>query len=140
MKILIVEDEELKRMTLLADLTQAGHAVNAAESAHKALTILEQEQMDVVITDLKLPGMDGLELLRTIKEEIAPATEVIMMTAYGTIPLAVEAIRRGALDCPCWAGSSGKWPVRTPRLTARLPRKCSRSKKQLSVKARRSGI
>ena len=98
MKILIVEDEELKRMTLLADLTQAGHAVNAAESAHKALTILEQEQMDVVITDLKLPGMDGLELLRTIKEEIAPATEVIMMTAYGTIPLAVEAIRRGALD------------------------------------------
>lgn len=98
MKILIVEDEELKRITLLADLTQAGHTVSAAESAHEALNALEHEQMDVVITDLKLPGMDGLELLRTIKEEIAPATEVIMMTAYGTIPLAVEAIRRGALD------------------------------------------
>jgi len=98
MKILIVEDEELKRITLLADLTQAGHTVNAAESAQKALNMLEHDEVDVVITDLKLPGMDGLELLRTIKEEIAPATEVIMMTAYGTIPLAVEAIRRGALD------------------------------------------
>ena len=98
MKILIVEDEELKRITLLADLTQAGHTGSAAGSAHEALNMLEHKQVDVVITDLKLPGMDGLELLRTIKEEIAPATEVIMMTAYGTIPLAVEAIRRGALD------------------------------------------
>ena len=98
MKVLIVEDEELKRITLLADLVQAGHTVTAADSARQALEILEREQLDVVITDLKLPGMDGLELLRTIKEEFSPSTEVIMMTAYGTIPVAVEAIRRGALD------------------------------------------
>jgi len=98
MKLLVVEDEELKRLTLLADLSEAGYSVQTVTSAQEALNVLEREAMDVVITDLKLHGMDGLELLRWIKEEISPSTEVIMMTAYGSIPLAVEAIRRGALD------------------------------------------
>lgn len=98
MKLLIVEDQESKRVTLEADLIQAGHCVRVVETGEQALEALEREVADVVITDLKLPGMDGLELLRLIKNEIAPATEVIMMTGYGTIPLAVEAIRAGALD------------------------------------------
>ncbi|MEA2062708.1 MAG: sigma-54 dependent transcriptional regulator [Gemmatimonadota bacterium] len=98
MKLLVVEDEESKRFTMVADLSQAGHMVESASSAAEALDFLERSDVDVVITDLKMPGMDGLELLRSIKDEIAPSTEVIMMTAYGTIPLAVEAIRRGALD------------------------------------------
>ena len=98
MKILVVEDEESKRLTLYADLSQEGHAVTTASSAQEALNVLERDTVDVVITDLKMPGMDGLELLRSIKDEISPSTEVIMMTTYGTIPLAVEAIRRGALD------------------------------------------
>jgi DNA-binding NtrC family response regulator len=98
MKVLVVEDDESKRLTLLADLSQAGHSVQTVGSAQAALEILEREEMDAVITDLKLPGMDGIELLRSIKEEISPSTEVILMTAYGTIPLAVEAIRKGALD------------------------------------------
>jgi len=98
MKILVVEDDDLKRLTLSADLTEADHAVSVAGSGEEALGLLECESYDVVITDLKMPGIDGLELLRTVKGEIAPATEVIMMTAYGTIPLAVEAIRQGALD------------------------------------------
>ena len=98
MNILIVDDDELKRLTLTADLTEAGHAVCAESCGEDALSQLESSQMDVVITDLKMPGMDGLELLRAIKEELSPSTEVIMMTAFGTIPLAVEAIRLGALD------------------------------------------
>jgi len=98
MKVLVVEDDDSKRLTLLADLSQAGHSVHTVTNAKEALNVLQCENVDVVVTDLKLPGMDGLELLHWIKEEVAPSTEVIMMTAYGTIPLAVEAIRRGALD------------------------------------------
>jgi len=98
MKVLVVEDEESKRLTLLADLIKIGHTVKAVPNASQALDVLEREGIDVVITDLKLPGTDGLELMRAIKEEIAPSTEVIIMTAFGTIPLAVEAIKNGALD------------------------------------------
>jgi two-component system, NtrC family, response regulator AtoC len=98
MNVLIVDDDKLKRLTLTADLTEAGHQILAASSGEQALELLESKQMDVVVTDLKMPGMDGLELLRAIKEELSPGTEVIMMTAFGTIPLAVEAIRLGALD------------------------------------------
>ena len=98
MKVLVVEDEESKRLTLLADLIKVGHSVKAVPDAYQALDVLEREGIDVVITDLKLPGTDGLELMRAIKEEIAPSTEVIIMTAFGTIPLAVEAIKKGALD------------------------------------------
>ena len=98
MKILVVEDEEPKRLTLMEDLVHNGHTVQAVADAAQALNVLEREGIDVVISDLKLPGTDGLELMRTIKEEIAPSTEVIIMTAFGTIPLAVEAIKNGALD------------------------------------------
>ena len=98
MKVLIVEDEESKRLTLTEDLIQIGHSVQAVPDASLAMDILGREGIDVVITDLKLPGIDGLELMRIIKEEIAPSTEVIIMTAFGTIPLAVEAIKNGALD------------------------------------------
>lgn len=98
MNVLIVDDDELKRLTLTADLNEAGHVAQAAPTAEQALEMLESAQVDVVITDLKMPGMDGLELMRTIREEISPSPEIIMMTAFGTIPLAVEAIRLGALD------------------------------------------
>ena len=98
MKVLIVEDDELKRLTLVEDITEAGYDVTSASSGESALEHLQQHAFDLVITDLKMPGMDGIELLRTIREERNPGTEVIMMTAFGTIPLAVEAIRLGALD------------------------------------------
>ena len=98
MKVLIVEDDELKRLTLVEDLTEGEHDVIAASSGESALEFLQQHAFDLVITDLKMPGMDGIELLRTIRDEFSPGPEVIMMTAFGTIPLAVEAIRIGALD------------------------------------------
>lgn len=98
MKVLIVEDDKTKRITLSADLSDAGYQVSAVENAHKAFDLLEQEFIDVVIADLRLPGMDGLELLNMIKSEVSPSTEVIIITGYGSIPLAVESMRKGALD------------------------------------------
>jgi len=98
MKVLIVEDEKAKRITLSVDLSQAGYDVSAVENAHDAFDFLEREFIDVVIADLRLPGIDGLELLRLIKKEVSPATEVIIITGYGSIPLAVESMRDGALD------------------------------------------
>jgi DNA-binding NtrC family response regulator len=98
MKVLIVEDDRTKRVTLSADISDAGYQVSAVEDAHKAFDLLEKEFIDVVIVDLRLPGMDGLELLRLIKTEVSPSTEVIIITGYGSIPLAVESMRKGALD------------------------------------------
>jgi len=98
MNILVVEDEKAKRVTLETDLAEAGYAVCAVDSAHEALAHLKRNEIDVVIADLKLPGMDGMELLRSIKEVVSPSTEVMIITGYGSIPLAVEAMRNGAWD------------------------------------------
>ncbi|HUU26696.1 MAG TPA: sigma-54 dependent transcriptional regulator [archaeon] len=98
MKVLLVEDDKAKRVTLSVDLSQAGYDVSAVGNAREALDLLEQELVDVVIADLRLPGMDGMELLRTIKEGESQTAEVIIITAYGDVPLAVEAMRSGALD------------------------------------------
>ena len=98
MKLLVVEDEKAKRITLEADLAQAGHAVCAVDCANGALDHLKKNEIDVVIADLKLPGMNGMELLRSIKEVVSPSTEVIIITGYGSVPLAVEAMRNGAWD------------------------------------------
>lgn len=99
MRILVVDDEKIKRVTLTDDLTAQGHEVVAAADGAEALRRLDEERFDVVVTDLKMAGIDGLELLRRIKrgpwgEDVA----VIMMTAYGSIPVAVEAVKAGAYD------------------------------------------
>jgi DNA-binding NtrC family response regulator len=97
MRILVVDDEKIKRVTLADDLMAQGHDVVAAADGAEALKRLEQERFDVVVTDLKMPGIDGLELLRRIKGP-SPDVEVILMTAYGSIPVAVEAVKLGAYD------------------------------------------
>jgi len=98
MTILVVEDDRAKRVTLSTDLSEAGYTVSAVSTAHEALDLLEREYVDVVIADMRLPGMDGMELLRLIKDEVSPSTEVIIITGYGSISLAVESMRKGALD------------------------------------------
>ncbi|MCS7023238.1 MAG: sigma-54 dependent transcriptional regulator [Bryobacteraceae bacterium] len=96
-RILVVDDEEgLRRVTQLK-LKQGGYdAVTAADGA-AALDILARQPQDLVITDLKMPGMSGMELLRRIKDEY-PEVIVIVVTAFGTIQSAVEAMRLGAYD------------------------------------------
>jgi len=96
-KILIVDDEQKMRHILQIMLEQRGYATDQATTADEALRLLEAYQYSMVITDLKMPGMDGMELIRAIKK-IDPDYPVIVLTAYGSIESAVEAIRAGAID------------------------------------------
>jgi len=98
MRILVVDDEKIKRVTLADDLAAQGHDVVAAEDGEQALERLQSGPFDVVVTDLKMPGIDGLELLKRIKHGPTASIEVILMTAYGSIPVAVEAVKLGAFD------------------------------------------
>jgi len=95
--ILIVEDEARMRRLLELDLTEAGYQTFSAGDAEKGLDLLRREQVDLVITDLKLPGSSGLEFLQAAKR-INGGLPVIVMTAYGTVETAVEAMKAGASD------------------------------------------
>jgi len=98
MKILVVDDEKIKRITLADDLATQGHEVAMAADGEEAFEKLARGRFDVVVTDLKMPKLDGLELLKRIKQGPLAEMEVIMMTAYGSIPVAVEAVKLGAFD------------------------------------------
>jgi two-component system, NtrC family, response regulator PilR len=98
MRILVVDDEKIKRITLADDLATQGHDVVTAGDGDEALDKLSRGRFDVVVTDLKMPKLDGLELLKRIKQGPLADMEVIMMTAYGSIPVAVEAVKLGAFD------------------------------------------
>lgn len=98
MRILVVDDEKIKRITLADDLAAQGYDVVAAADGEEALRHLGGGKFDVVVTDLKMPKLDGIELLKRIKHGPMADVEVIMMTAYGSIPVAVEAVKLGAFD------------------------------------------
>jgi len=95
--MLVVEDEAFQREMLRDFLTREGHRVTEAESGEKALQLLESSLFDLILLDFRMPGMNGLDLLRQIKL-INPEIEVVIMTAYGTIETAVEAMKAGARD------------------------------------------
>jgi len=95
--LLIVDDEQATRDLCAAVATQSGIRPITATSAEEALEILEQAAVDVVLTDLKLPASNGLELLKRI-QDLHPHVAVMVLTQYGTIDSAVEATRMGALD------------------------------------------
>ena len=93
--ILIVDDEKNYPLILSAVLQEEGYETLTANSGREALDILIQSDVDLVLTDMKMPKMDGIELLEHIKEN-DPELPVIMMTAYGTVEKAVEAMQKGA--------------------------------------------
>jgi DNA-binding NtrC family response regulator len=95
--ILVVDDKDSMRNMLTQTLTEEGYRVDAAEDGKKALDLVKNKSYDLVLTDLKMPNIDGLELLSSVKE-IDDETSVIVMTAYGTIEDAVNAMKRGAYD------------------------------------------
>ena len=98
MKILVVDDEVLIRDMIKKGLSQmGGFSVEVAQSGLEAIEKMEKDVFDLVLTDLKMPEMDGLELLKTIKGT-RPEMMVILMTAFGSIETAVEAMRIGAND------------------------------------------
>lgn len=98
MSKIVIVDDEIKITQLLADeITQEGHAVTTFSSGEEALPYIERNDVDIVLCDLRLGGMDGLELLKSSKR-IAPSTDFVMMTAYASAETAVEAMRRGAYE------------------------------------------
>jgi len=95
--ILVVDDEPLQRNILETILSEEGYETYVASSGEEALKIAKSYNPDVVLTDLKMKGMDGIALLERIKS-LKPEPTVVMMTAFGTVTTAVEAMKRGAFD------------------------------------------
>jgi len=95
--LILVDDEEGIRKVLGLTLADAGYRVRTANNAEDALAQFRQEPAPVVITDIKMPGMDGLELLRVLKG-LDPETEVILITGHGDIDLAIQGIKLDAAD------------------------------------------
>ncbi len=95
--ILVVDDKDSMRNMLTATLVEEGHQVDSAGNGQKALDLIQNKSYDIVVTDLKMPDVDGLQVLDGVKETDAD-TSVIVMTAYGTIEDAVAAMKKGAFD------------------------------------------
>ncbi len=95
--VLVVDDEGANRYSVSKTLQRVGYIVNEAASGEEALEIMQKQHFDVILTDIRMPGIDGVELLRRIKEE-APDAIVVLMTAYASLGTAVEALRLGAHD------------------------------------------
>lgn len=96
-KILIIDDDNSLRRVLEYNLQEEGYEVQAASSGEEGLYLFGQSQPNLVITDMKMSGMDGLMVLKSIKER-SPDTLVIIITAFGTVDVAVEAMKAGAYD------------------------------------------
>ena len=95
--ILVVDDEEAIRALLTDFLTREGYSVNSAENGIRALEALKKDTFDLVITDLQMPGMDGLELMNSLKEKY-PDLVILVMTGYASLETTMEAIKNGAYD------------------------------------------
>jgi two-component system, NtrC family, response regulator AtoC len=93
--ILVVDDEPALRLLVTAILTDDGHMVTVAASGAEALQLVQHHHYQVVITDLRMPGLSGLEVLEAVRRD-DPGTAVILLTAFGSVESAVEAMRQGA--------------------------------------------
>ena len=114
LRVLVVDDERISRQTTKQQLAAAGYEAEAVENAYAAIEQLEASRWDVVVTDLRMPGMDGIGFLREAKKR-RPEADVIVMTAYGTVETAVAAMQEGAADYLTK-------PFRFPELDVRLRR------------------
>ncbi|TAN45612.1 MAG: sigma-54-dependent Fis family transcriptional regulator [Nitrospirae bacterium] len=96
-KILVAEDEEITLENVVETLTEEGHKVSGTKDGLEALDLLDRHKFDLLITDIKMPGMDGIALLEAVKEKY-PETEVVLITGFGSIGSAVDAMKKGAYD------------------------------------------
>ena len=95
-RVFVVDDKE-SMLKMLSQLLSPDYVVSTFSAARPALEQLERQQVDLVLSDIRMPGMDGMELLREVKEK-SPGTEVILMTAFATVSQAVEAVKAGAYN------------------------------------------
>jgi two-component system, NtrC family, response regulator HydG len=114
-EILIIDDHDSMREGLELLLRRRGHRTRSAESGQRGLDLLQEAPADLVITDLKMARMDGIEVLRRVKEA-TPITEVMVITAHGTIEKVVEAMKLGAADFITKPFSSEEFGVKVDRL------------------------
>lgn len=117
-KVMLVDDEDGIRVTLGLLLADMGYAIRTASSGAEALAALRQEACDIIITDMRMPGMDGLEVLTAVRTEW-PDAETVMLTGHGDMELAVSSLRLGAADFLTK-------PVAEPALVVALERACER--------------
>lgn len=96
-QVLVVDDEGAIRYSVSKTLQRVGYNVNEAESGEQALDLMKKQHYDVVLTDIRMPGLTGVELLKRIKD-LSPDAIVILMTGYASLGTAVEALRLGAHD------------------------------------------
>jgi len=96
-KIMVVDDEPLMRVTIQDALVGEGYEAVSVETGRKGVDLLHKAQWDILITDLRLPDMDGIQILKEVKP-LNPQTDVILITAYGSIDSAVTAMKEGASD------------------------------------------
>jgi DNA-binding NtrC family response regulator len=116
-EILIIDDHDSMREGLELLLRRRGHRTRSAESGQRGLDLLEEEGADLVITDLKMSHMSGMEVLERVKASV-PETEVMVITAHGTIEKVVEAMKLGAADFITKPFSSEEFGVKVDRLVA----------------------
>jgi DNA-binding NtrC family response regulator len=114
LRVLVVDDERISRQSTKQQLEAAGYTAEAVENAYAALERLEAAPWDVVVTDVRMPGMDGIEFLREVRRRRSEI-DVVVMTAYATVETAVAAMREGAADYLTK-------PFRFPELDVRLQR------------------
>jgi DNA-binding NtrC family response regulator len=95
--VLVVDDEAPNLDSLRRIFEREGFSVLTASSGRKALDVCRQHEVHVVVSDLMMPGMNGIELVKALKT-VVPDAEVVLMTAFGTVEKAVEAMRAGAYD------------------------------------------
>ncbi len=96
-KILVVDDDEIARDVVSLSLQREGYSIISAYNGLAAIQILDIEDIDLVITDLRMPGASGMDVLKhSVKNN--PDTAVVILTAYGTLDTAIEAIKEGAYD------------------------------------------
>jgi len=96
-RILIIDDEPLMRISIADALKAEGYLAKVAATGPEGVDLIKKEQFDIIISDLRLPGMDGLQVLQAC-QEISPRTGVIVITAHGSVETAVEAMKIGAYD------------------------------------------
>jgi len=96
-RLLLVDDDRAMRELLASLFSEVGHLVTEATSAEEAIANLEDEEFDVVLSDIRMPGRSGIEMVADVKR-LRPGTPVVLMTAFGSVDSAVEAIRAGAYD------------------------------------------
>lgn len=96
-RIMVIDDEKIVGDMAKLSLEQEGYQVETFLNAEPALKRLQEEKFDVVVTDYKMKGIDGMEVLKTVKD-LYPATQVIMITAFANLDAAIEALRRDVHD------------------------------------------